>query len=194
MFSNHKSEVLVATPLIKNDLVFSESVIYLCQNDKYGAMGLIVNKPLPECLRDVFKELKIDYSNTFEEVLEQPVYMGGPISPNKILILHSVHNTHQYDSTIKLSDGLAITASVDILEDLANNILPEYFLPVLGYSCWTSEQLSDEIKANDWLITNKINKKVMFHFENTDKWENHVEASGLSLANFDKIFNHIGHG
>ena len=60
MFQNHKSEVLLATPLIKDDAIFTKSVIYLCQNDRHGAMGLIINKPLVgENLRDVFEELFI---------------------------------------------------------------------------------------------------------------------------------------
>ncbi len=193
MFTNHKSEVLVATPLIKNDMIFTKSVIYMCQNDKEGAMGLIVNKPLPENLKEVFEELSICHKNTFNEILEQPLYMGGPINPNKILILHSNISGREYDSTIKLSNDLSVTASADILEDLANNILPEYFLPVVGYSCWTADQLSDEIKSNDWIISSKIDKEKMFHFENHNKWKDHIEISGLPFEKIHSLFNHVGH-
>ena len=70
MFQNHKSEVLLATPLIKDDAIFTKSVIYLCQNDRHGAMGLIINKPMPhETLSDVFEELFISNLNTFDEIL-----------------------------------------------------------------------------------------------------------------------------
>ncbi|QLE78341.1 YqgE/AlgH family protein [Francisella sp. Scap27] len=194
MFQNHKSEVLLATPLVKNDIIFTKSVIYLCQNDRHGAMGLIINKPLPgESLKDVFEELNIGHSNTFAEIANHPLYMGGPISPNKILILHTT-NGRNYDSTIKLDEGLALTASLDILEDLANNILPEYFLPVIGYSCWTAEQLSEEIKANDWIVTTKLSKKILFNYENESKWQKHVEHAGYSLHNLDTLFDNIGHG
>ena len=125
-------------------------------------MGLITNKPLPESLGEVFSELGIACNNTFKEILDHPIYMGGPISTNKILILHS-KNTREYESTISLADNMAVTASIDIIEDLANNILPEYFIPIVGYSCWTSEQLTNEIKANDWIVTNKLNKKLLFN-------------------------------
>ena len=193
MFQNHKSEVLLATPLIKNDAIFTKSVIYLCQNDRHGAMGLIINKPLTgESLRDVFDELSITHSNTFDEVLNHPLYMGGPISPNKILILHTT-NGRNYESTIKLDAGLALTASMDILEDLANNILPEYFLPVVGYSCWTAEQLSEEIKSNYWVVTTKLNKKILFNYENNTKWQQHLEHLGYAMQKFDTLFDNIGH-
>ncbi|ALB01543.1 hypothetical protein ACH24_02035 [Francisella persica ATCC VR-331] len=188
MYQNHKSEILLATPLIKDDTVFTKSVIYLCQNNRHGAMGLIINKPLTDTLRDVFEELHIPHSNTFEEILEYPLYMGGPISPHKIMILHTT-NGRNYSSTIKLDEGLAITASMDILEDLANNILPEYFLPVVGYSCWTANQLTDEIKSNDWIVTNKLSKKILFNHENKVKWQNHLEHAGYTLRSLDALFN-----
>ena len=193
MFEDHRNEILLATPLIKNDVIFTQSVIYLCQNDRHGAMGLIINKPLADNMRDIFEELGIDHSNTFEEILNLPLYMGGPISPYKVLILHTT-NGRNYDSSIKLDQGLAVTASIDILEDLANNILPEYFLPIVGYSCWTSEQLTEEIKSNDWIVTDKLNKKILFNYENTKKWQNHLEHAGYSLQNLNNIFENIGHG
>lgn len=193
MFQNHKSEILLATPLIQNDAIFTKSVIYMCQNDKHGAMGMIINKPLEDTLKDVFEELAIPFNNTFEEILNHPLYMGGPISPHKILILHTT-NGRNYDSTIKLDEGLAITASIDILEDLANNILPEYFLPIVGYSCWTKEQLSEEIKANDWIVTEKLSKKILFNYENSLKWKHHLEHAGYSLQNLDTLFKNIGNG
>ena len=193
MLQNHKSEILLATPLIKDDAIFTKSVIYLCQNDRHGAMGLIINKPSDDKLKDVFEELDIPHNNTFEEILSHPLYMGGPISPHKILILHTT-NGRNYNSTIKLDEGLAITASMDILEDLANNILPEYFLPTVGYSCWTADQLSDEIKANDWIVTDKLSKKILFNYENKKKWQNHLEHAGYSLQNLDSLFENIGNG
>jgi putative transcriptional regulator len=191
MFQSHKSEILLATPLIKDDTIFTKSVIYLCQNDRHGAMGLIINKPITDTLADVFDELEISCDDTYKEILSHPLYMGGPISPHKILILHTT-NGRNYSSTIKLDEGLAITASIDILEDLANNILPEYFLPVVGYSCWTAEQLTDEIKSNDWIVTDKLSKKILFNYENKTKWQYHLEHAGYSLQSLGSLFENVG--
>ena len=192
MFQNYKSEMLLATPLIKDDDIFTKSVIYLCQNDKHGAMGLIVNKPLEENLSEVFEELGIPCEDTFPEILDYPLYMGGPISQHKILILHS-RSGKDYDSTITFEHNLAITASIDILEDLANNILPEFFIPIIGYSCWSKEELTDEIKANDWIVTNKLNRKILFNHENEYKWQEHIEHAGYSLQNLESLFKNLGH-
>ncbi|GAB4223029.1 MAG: YqgE/AlgH family protein [Francisella sp.] len=191
MSQSQKSEILLATPSIKNDLVFTKSVVFLCQNNRHGAMGVIINKPLIDKLKDVFEELEIPHDNTFEEVLEYPLYMGGPISPHKIMILHTT-NGRNYSSTMKLNDGLAITSSIDILHDLANNILPEYFLPIVGYSYWTANQLTQEIKSNDWIVTDKLSKKIIFNHNNKLKWQNHLEHAGYSLQNLDKLFKHVG--
>ena len=30
-----------------NDSVFGKSLIYICDHNKYGAMGIIINKPMP---------------------------------------------------------------------------------------------------------------------------------------------------
>ncbi|MDE5035909.1 YqgE/AlgH family protein, partial [Francisella tularensis] len=64
--------------MINYDIVFTKYVFYLCQNDRHGDMGLIINKPLADTLNDVFEELHISHTKTFKDILEYPLYMGGP--------------------------------------------------------------------------------------------------------------------
>ena len=193
MLSNHKSEILIATSLIQEDVFFQKSVIYLCQNDENGAMGFIINKPLVnENLKDIFHQLNINFEYTYKEVLNQHIYMGGPLNSNKILILHSTENKRKYESSIQLSENLAVTSSIDVIMDLADNILPEYFLPIAGYSCWTKEQLSEEIKFNEWFKTNKLNKDIIFNFNNQNKWQDYIKEIGFSLKKFNNLFKYMG--
>ena len=59
-------KLLVASPSILNDHVFSRSVILMIENSGTGSMGFIVNKQTNYCLDDLIKGSK---SNDIETIL-----------------------------------------------------------------------------------------------------------------------------
>ena len=44
-FKNFKNYLLISTPGL-SDSIFRKSTILVCEHDKNGAMGLIINKPI----------------------------------------------------------------------------------------------------------------------------------------------------
>ena len=66
--------------------------------------------------------------------------MGGPVETERGFVLHSA----EYRSvmqTLDIAEGFSMTATLDILEDIARGKGPERALLALGYAGWGAEQL-----------------------------------------------------
>ena len=75
---NLVNQFLVATPQLREPL-FLRGVIYICQHDKNGTMGIMINRPTNAKLSEIFSQLDIDYS--LSKHAQDPIYAGGPIHP-----------------------------------------------------------------------------------------------------------------
>ena len=55
-----KNHILISMPHM-GDSFFGKSVIFICEHDTSGAMGLIINKPFKESnLNNIFEKLYVD--------------------------------------------------------------------------------------------------------------------------------------
>lgn len=147
-----KGKLLIAMPSIQgND--FGHAVVFMCEHNKDGAMGIVINKPAP---RMYFADLvdKLDISpaqgNMTEETLLTPILFGGPVKQFQGFVLHSSDYFSPVES-LKITPEFALTATVDILRDIAKGKGPMRKLLALGYAGWSPGQLEDEIKRNGWL-------------------------------------------
>ncbi|MFZ9034896.1 MAG: YqgE/AlgH family protein [Francisellaceae bacterium] len=174
---NLTNQFLVATPRLTNT-EFGQSVILMCQDNNEGAMGLVINKPVKQTLKKVFKTLKIDYGHTSSQIINHPIHIGGPLKPDNIFVLHTLTD-EAYDTTIKINDDIAVTLSSDILHDIADNRPPKAFMVVAGYASWAPEQLVDEIKENDWLSA-EFNEVLLFSSADQNKWRDCLASIGIS--------------
>ncbi len=139
-------QFLIAMPTL-NESSFSGSVTYLCQHSEEGAFGVVINRHSNITVGDVMQQMSI--KDVSHEVKDLPVFQGGPVEPERGFILHSPIG--QWDSTLKMSDSIALTTSRDILEAIAINQGPQHFLIALGYAGWAAHQLEQEIIDNAWL-------------------------------------------
>lgn len=144
--SQLKHQFLFSMPLLESDF-FASSLIYLCEHSHEGAMGLVVNKPSEMNLAEVFEQLELQI-NALHERTE--VYTGGPVSPDRGFLLHSPTDS-DWKSTLKLSDNLQLTTSIDVLEAISKGSGPDQYLMILGYAGWDAGQLEDELSRNLWL-------------------------------------------
>jgi putative transcriptional regulator len=152
---NLTNHFLIAMPGLE-DLLFSKSVVYVCEHGPNGAMGLVINKPAEITLSDLFDKVELPLSRP--DLANGFVFQGGPVQVERGFVLHpSVTSENQrpeqtsYASTMVISGGLEMTTSKDVLEALATGAGPTKLLVSLGYSAWAEGQLEAELGENSWL-------------------------------------------
>ncbi len=139
-------QTLIAMPGL-HDPRFAGSVVYLCAHNADGAMGLVLNQPLPGIsFDDLVKQLKLE-----PHPPERRLRMrhGGPVETGRGFVLHSTDWSS--DGSMRVTDGLALTASLDILQAVAGGGGPRQAVLALGYAGWGPGQLENEIQENSWL-------------------------------------------
>jgi putative transcriptional regulator len=147
-------QLLIAMPVM-GDPRFERSVIYMCAHSSEGAMGIMVNRPagsidFPELLvqLDIIKEGdEIKLPETAESM---KVLKGGPVDTGRGFVLHS-SDFYIENATLRIDDGICLTATVDILKAIAKGAGPKHAILALGYAGWAPGQLENEIQGNGWL-------------------------------------------
>jgi putative transcriptional regulator len=168
-------KLLIAMPGM-GDPRFAHSVVLLCAHSADGAMGLIINKPTSDLrLRDLLEQLSIAATGQTRNL---PVHFGGPVEHGRGFVLHD-RNYQSTLTSLKVNDDFAMTATLDILEDLARGTGPERALLALGYAGWGPGQLESELAQNGWLTCN-ADVSVVFDTPNPAKWETALTRLGIS--------------
>ncbi|MFC3053460.1 YqgE/AlgH family protein [Kordiimonas pumila] len=168
--------LLLAMPGM-NDPRFDRSVIYVCSHDSSGAMGLVINKVHDSLNFDaLLRHLEIEANAPDHEVL---IHTGGPVEPGRGFVLHSADFVQ--DSTLVISETLALTATVDILKAIADGRGPLHCLVALGYAGWGAGQLEHEIQANVWL-TAEAEEEIIFYTELEQKWPRTMAMLGIDIS------------
>ena len=166
--------ILIAMPGM-GDPRFERSVILICAHGADGAMGLIVNKPAPDLsFGDLLGQLGIPRAAEGRAIR---VHVGGPVERGRGFVLHS-GDYHSGAGTMAVADGLAMTATLDILQDLAAGGGPVQALLALGYAGWGPGQLEGEIARNDWL-TATPQQGLIFAAEDSGKWAAALRSMGI---------------
>lgn len=140
-----RNQFLIAMPGL-SDGFFAHSVTYICEHNPQGAMGIVINHPTEMNLHDLFEHLSIDRGSCSGAL---PVMAGGPVQIDRGFILHD--GAQRWKSTMLVSDDIALTTSIDIIDALANDNGPDHCLVALGYAGWGAGQLEDEMVNNAWL-------------------------------------------
>ncbi|MEM7073694.1 MAG: YqgE/AlgH family protein [Pseudomonadota bacterium] len=170
-------KLLVAMPGM-GDPRFEKSVVFMCAHSDEGAMGLIVNRRADNLrLRDLFDQLDID---TTREARDMPVHFGGPVEHGRGFVLHDF-GYHSAISTLDVNSDFAMTATLDILEDLAAGRGPVRNLVALGYAGWGPGQLESEIGQNAWLTVD-ADKAIVFDANDDGKWDAALAKLGISAV------------
>lgn len=146
--SNH---FLIAMPSMPGDPVFGGSVVYLCEHNAGGALGVIINKPTDMSIDNLLDRIDVELEITPSGVPldRKPVMFGGPMEVERGFVLHAPLTP--YSSMMTVSDDIALTTSKDVLEAVAHGAGPTRILVTLGCAGWSPGQLEQEIANNGWL-------------------------------------------
>ncbi len=165
--------LLLAMPGMK-DPRFAKSVIYICAHNSDGAMGLVVNKPMESLtFPDLLEQLEIGPTAADARI---DVHFGGPVESGRGFVLHS--SEYQQEATMVVDRGIALTATVDILKDIASGAGPQRSLLALGYAGWAPGQLDTEIMANGWLHLSP-DDDLVFGASLETKWDRAMSKLGI---------------
>lgn len=171
-------KILISTPHI-GDPRFEKTVIFICAHDEHGAMGLAINKPLTDLsLGDLLEQLKLDVAP--EKEIRIPVYMGGPMEPEKGFLLHSsAYNT--VDTTV-IGSSFGVSATLESLSKVSKEgDMPDDIIFALGYAGWGDTQLEDEIQSGAWLLADATTGLV-FDTKSVDLWDASMAHLGVNPA------------
>ncbi|KAF3997434.1 YqgE/AlgH family protein [Glaciimonas immobilis] len=182
---------LIAMPSTQ-DYVFGGSVVYLCEHNANGALGLVINKATDITMDKLFERIDLTleiapdhthagaYSDSHakfgDSMSTRPVMFGGPVQIERGFVLHSLQKL--YSSTLKVSDSIAMTTSKDVLEEVADGSGPHQVLVSLGCAGWDAGQLEDEIARNGWL-TVAADPAIIFDLPIADRFQAALKLLGI---------------
>lgn len=179
-----EGQLLAAMPCM-SDPRFERTVIYMVSHSPAGAMGLVVNKPIPALsFPALLEQLKIAPPKPAEEII---VHAGGPVDTGRGFVLHSPD--YQREATVVVGSQLALTATIDVLRAIAEGAGPKRRLLVLGHAGWGPGQLEAEIQANAWL-TVPVDDTIVFADDEGTKWNRTVAKLGVDVS---RLSSDVGH-
>lgn len=169
-------QLLIAMPNMR-DPRFEKTVIYMCVHNAEGAVGLVLNRQIDSItFPDLLDQLQIDAD---AEAPELPIHFGGPVEMGRGFVLHSAD--YGQTGTIMVGDLIGLTATVDILKDMAARRGPRNSLLALGYAGWGPGQLDSEIQQNAWLNVN-ADEALVFDSDVDTKWKRAIAKLGIDPA------------
>ena len=175
------NQLLIAMPAM-GDPNFSQTVALICDHSAQGALGLILNKPLPMRMGEIFEQLEIEIEQG--PLIERQVLRGGPMQTDRGFVVHRAGG--EWDSTLKVSDSIHVTTSRDILAAMARGKGPDEAVVALGYAGWDGGQLEDEIRANAWLSA-PVEAGIIFDLPFESRWHAAARLLGVELSRISSI-------
>jgi putative transcriptional regulator len=168
-------QLLVATSDMR-DPRFRETVILMVRHSKDGAMGLVINRPAgDQRLSRILQDLGDDGANASGSL---PIYIGGPVQPELGFILHTTD--YRRVGIIDVTGDIAVTATKEIVRDIAAGAGPKKFMLIFGYAGWGPGQLEGEMARGSW-YTAPLDLPLVFDLDRDRVWERAVERRTRDL-------------
>ena len=174
---NLTGKCLISSRYMEDDH-FARSVVYICSHSKEGAMGFIINKKIEEfTFSDLAGQLPLQGFNPNMNIY---LHQGGPLERIRGFVIHSTD--YIKEDTVIINSDIAISSSIDIINDIAFGTGPKNNIIALGYSSWKPEQLEREIIRNDWILTDS-KPELVFNTKDEEKWEKALTQAGIEAVN-----------
>lgn len=173
--SNVSGKFLIASPGM-DDPNFRQTVVLICEHNSEGAFGLVINKVMMTSFIPLLSAFDIR-----DSMVDMPVYYGGPVRPEQGYVIYSSYDERY--GTIRVTGDLAVTASQDILRDLAGGRGPRKFMFALGFAGWTANQLEEELLMDFWLV-GPTDDRIIFDIPVVERWRSASDLIGVDPQRF----------
>jgi putative transcriptional regulator len=178
------NQLLIAMPSLA-DPNFAQSITLICEHTEKGALGIVLNKPLPMKLSEVLSQMKLEPIT--EHIGAQAVLRGGPVHADRGFVLHRPGG--DWDSTHKVSELIQVTTSRDVLAAMARGEGPSDAFIALGYAGWDAGQLEKELLENAWLSM-PANDQLVFGLPFDQRWAASWQMLGVDLERVSLFSGH----
>ena len=159
-----QDHLLIAMPNL-DDSYFYRSVIYICEHNEKGSMGLVLNQPTDLSIAELGAKMNFMMVNV-----------------DRGFILHT--NTHEpFDHSYRVTDNLMLTTSADVVDTFGTLLEPEKYLVALGCASWEPHQLEREIMNNSWLVV-PATEQILFDLPYEERWLAANQLLGIDSHNF----------
>ncbi|HEY8025533.1 MAG TPA: YqgE/AlgH family protein [Burkholderiaceae bacterium] len=184
--SNH---FLIAMPSMPEDPVFGGSVVYLCEHNAGGALGVIINKPTDMSIDTLLEriDLSLEITPNGTPLDPKPVMFGGPVQVERGFVLHTPVSS--FSSMMTVSDDIVLTTSKDVLEAVAHGAGPARILITLGCAGWSPGQLEQEIANNGWL-TVRADPRIVFDLPIEQRFDAAMRLLGIDPMMLSGVAGH----
>ena len=170
---NLRGRCLMATPQVK-DPHFVQSVVLIYEQTAKGIAGVVLNKKSQFNTRDVAE--RHGYTLT---TASDPIYSGGPVNPNAILMLHT--SEWHSSNTMLVNSDLAVSSDDIMMMRYLNGDQPKNLRFFSGSAVWSVPQLKNEIKNNHWL-TCDLTVAQLFSYNSSNQWQLALESAARSAV------------
>jgi putative transcriptional regulator len=180
--SNH---LLVAMPSL-DDPDFAQSVTLVCEHSaEKGALGIVINKPLPMTLAEVFEQMRLEPIHP--SLGAAAVLRGGPVHRDRGFVVHRPGG--DWDSSHLVSEGVQVTTSRDVLAAMARGEGPRDAFIALGYAGWDAGQLERELHENAWFSL-PVDHGILFDTPFEDRWQAVWRQLGIDVGRVSHVAGH----
>jgi putative transcriptional regulator len=181
---NLTDNFLIAMPALE-DPYFSNALVYICEHNENGALGIIVNRPIDLDLAGLLEKIDIKLEN--DQLSSLPVYFGGPVQLDRGFVLHRPVGAWQ--STLVVNEEVGLTSSRDVLASVGSAGQPSEIIVTLGYAGWDPGQLESELAQNSWL-TVPAKPDILFDLPPEERLPAAMLKLGVSFTQLSDVAGH----
>lgn len=136
-----RGQLLLASPALL-DPNFRRTVVLVGEHSDEGAMGVVLNRPSETTVGEAVPQLDAALDG------EQPVYVGGPVSPTSIVLVAEF--TEPAAAGLLVCGRIGFPGSDTDIQDLAG--VTQRGRAFAGYAGWGAGQLDAELENGDWIL------------------------------------------
>ncbi len=161
----YKGKILVSRPVIFDD-IFNRTVVVIVEDNDWGTIGFILNKPMDSQVTDLIYNLNMD----------SLVYEGGPVNQHRLFYIHS--RPDLIKDSIQIGTHFYWSGNFnDVKEAVASKRIEDHEIRFfLGYSGWEEGQLQNELDDSAWLVME--NNFDLLKKWNVDLWQRQLKILG----------------
>lgn len=188
---NLTGQFLIAMPTM-SDSYFARTLVFVCEHNENGALGIIVNRPIDLSVAGLFEKVDLPFQAN-DDLGKAPVYLGGPVQTDRGFVLH--RPAGEWQSSIKVNVAgadIALTSSRDVLLAMGEGKEPQEVLITLGYAGWEAGQLENELTENAWLTVeaNSNTADILFKLPYEERLAAAMQTLGIQFSQLAEVAGH----